>query len=202
METVPREVTKVDYYAIEHIKKYIPEVIPETTIETVPVERIVQRTEYIPVEKKTVRYPQAKIGEERHVVIDQREVVVGGGFVGGSVTTLPTQTIQTVTNPTIIQGGRVSTVGRVSAVGGYTTLGGVSTIGGVNTIGGGVTTIGGGLSTIGGGVGVNSIGSSNLVFPQSYQYTTAPVTSGQTITTVGGASSNIIGQPLTTYTRV
>lgn len=50
-ETVPREVTKIDYYAIEHIKKYIPEVIPETTIETVPVERIVQRTEYIPVEK-------------------------------------------------------------------------------------------------------------------------------------------------------
>jgi len=51
IETVPREVTKVDYYAIEHIKQYIPEVIPETTIETVPVERVVQRTEYIPVEK-------------------------------------------------------------------------------------------------------------------------------------------------------
>jgi hypothetical protein len=51
METVPREVTKVDYYAIEYLKQYIPQVIPETTVETVPVERIVQRTEYIPVER-------------------------------------------------------------------------------------------------------------------------------------------------------
>jgi hypothetical protein len=51
METVPREVTKVDYYAIEYLRQYIPQVIPETTVETVPVERIVQRTEYIPVER-------------------------------------------------------------------------------------------------------------------------------------------------------
>ena len=50
-ETVPREVTKVDYYAIEYLRQYIPQVIPETTVETVPVERIVQRTEYIPVER-------------------------------------------------------------------------------------------------------------------------------------------------------
>jgi len=50
-ETVPREVTKVDYYAIEYLRQYIPQVIPETTVETVPVERVVQRTEYIPVER-------------------------------------------------------------------------------------------------------------------------------------------------------
>jgi hypothetical protein len=50
-ETVPREVTKVDYYAIEYLKQYIPQVIPETTVETIPVERVVQRTEYIPVER-------------------------------------------------------------------------------------------------------------------------------------------------------
>ena len=51
METIPREVSKVDYYAIEHIKKYVPEVIAETHVEMVPVERIVTRTEYIPVER-------------------------------------------------------------------------------------------------------------------------------------------------------
>ena len=51
METIPREVAKVDYYAIEHIKKYVPEVIAETHVEMVPVERVVTRTEYIPVER-------------------------------------------------------------------------------------------------------------------------------------------------------
>jgi hypothetical protein len=53
-ETVPREVTKVDYYAIEYLKQYIPQVIPETTVETIPVERVVQRTEYIPVERYNI----------------------------------------------------------------------------------------------------------------------------------------------------
>ncbi len=50
-ETVPREVRKTDYYAIEYLRQYIPQVIPETTVETIPVERVVQRTEYIPVER-------------------------------------------------------------------------------------------------------------------------------------------------------
>lgn len=56
METVPREVAKVDYYAIEHIKKYVPEVIAETRVEMVPVERVVTRTEYIPVERLNLSY--------------------------------------------------------------------------------------------------------------------------------------------------
>jgi hypothetical protein len=61
METVPREVLSTDYYAVERIKQYMPQVIPEVTMETIPVERIVQRTEYIPVEKKIVHYPQETI---------------------------------------------------------------------------------------------------------------------------------------------
>ena len=44
METVPREVVSTDYYAIERVKQYVPQVIPEVTMETIPVERIVQRT--------------------------------------------------------------------------------------------------------------------------------------------------------------
>ena len=51
METVPREVISTDYYAVERVKQYVPQVIPEVTMETIPVERIVQRTEYVPVEK-------------------------------------------------------------------------------------------------------------------------------------------------------
>lgn len=50
-ETVPRTVNTTDYYAIEHVRQYVPEIIPEAIVETTPVERIVQRTEYIPVEK-------------------------------------------------------------------------------------------------------------------------------------------------------
>lgn len=44
METVPREVMSTDYYAVERVKQYVPQVIPEVTVETIPVERTVQRT--------------------------------------------------------------------------------------------------------------------------------------------------------------
>jgi hypothetical protein len=59
METIPREVVTVDYQAIEHIKQYVPQIIPERSVETYPVERIVQRTEYIPVERYTHSLTQA-----------------------------------------------------------------------------------------------------------------------------------------------
>ena len=51
VETIPREVVTTDYYAIEHRRNYVPQVTAEAIVETTPVERIVQRTEYIPVEK-------------------------------------------------------------------------------------------------------------------------------------------------------
>ncbi len=41
---VPREVVKQDYYAIEHLKQYIPEYVPEKVIvmveKAVPYKRI------------------------------------------------------------------------------------------------------------------------------------------------------------------
>jgi hypothetical protein len=60
-ETVPRTVVDQAYYAIEHRRQYIPQVIPEAIVETIPVERIVQRTEYIPIEKTIVHYPQQQV---------------------------------------------------------------------------------------------------------------------------------------------
>lgn len=51
VEEVPREVVATDYYAVENIKQYYKEIIPEKKIEMVPVERKVKKIEYIPVEK-------------------------------------------------------------------------------------------------------------------------------------------------------
>lgn len=48
---VPKEVTKIDYYAVEHIKQYIKEVIPEVKIETVKVPKTIKNVEHIPVER-------------------------------------------------------------------------------------------------------------------------------------------------------
>jgi len=58
METVPREVITTDYYAIEHVRNYVPQVTAEAIVETTPVERIIQRTEYIPYERTIVHPPQ------------------------------------------------------------------------------------------------------------------------------------------------
>ena len=51
VETVPREVVKQDYYAVEKRVQYYKEVVPEKKVEMVPVERKVKRYEYVPVEK-------------------------------------------------------------------------------------------------------------------------------------------------------
>lgn len=51
VEEIPREVVMTDYYAVENIKQYYKEVIPEKKIEMVPVEKKVKRVEYVPVEK-------------------------------------------------------------------------------------------------------------------------------------------------------
>jgi hypothetical protein len=58
METVPREVLATEYYAIEHVRNYVPQVTAEAIVETTPVERIIQRTEYIPYERTIVHPPQ------------------------------------------------------------------------------------------------------------------------------------------------
>lgn len=80
-ETVPREVARTDYYAIEYLKQYIPQVVPETTVEMVPVERVVTRTEYIPVERKIVHYPQTSLATEVQTRIDTG---LAYGSIGGT----------------------------------------------------------------------------------------------------------------------
>lgn len=49
METIPREVIKQDYYAVEKRVQYFKEIIPEKRIEMTQVERKVKRYEYVPV---------------------------------------------------------------------------------------------------------------------------------------------------------
>lgn len=51
IETVPREVIKQDFYALEHRVQYYKEIVPEKKIEMVPVERKIKRYEYVPVER-------------------------------------------------------------------------------------------------------------------------------------------------------
>lgn len=43
MEEIPMEVTVVDYLAVENIRQYQKEIIPEKTIEMVPVEKKIKR---------------------------------------------------------------------------------------------------------------------------------------------------------------
>jgi Epiplasmin protein len=53
IETIPKEVTVTDYYAVEYLRQYIPQYVPEKRIEYVQVPKKQIRYEYIPVE----RYP-------------------------------------------------------------------------------------------------------------------------------------------------
>lgn len=49
VETVPREVVTTDYYAVEHIRSYVPQVIPEKYVDYVAVERKNVSYQYIPI---------------------------------------------------------------------------------------------------------------------------------------------------------
>lgn len=48
-DVIPREVTKKDYYAIEHLRQYVPEYIPEVTTQMVQRPVPFKRIEYVPV---------------------------------------------------------------------------------------------------------------------------------------------------------
>ena len=56
VEEVPREVTVTDYYAVEYLRQYIPQYVPEKQIEYVDRERKVKKYEYIPVERYIYLY--------------------------------------------------------------------------------------------------------------------------------------------------
>lgn len=51
VELVPKEVVVTDYFAVEHIRKYLKEVVPEVRVETVSVPKIIRREEVFPREK-------------------------------------------------------------------------------------------------------------------------------------------------------
>jgi len=59
----------------------------------VPVERVVTRTEYIPVERKIVHYPETPIATTTTGIVGGGLVSGGysGGYIGGS-TVIPTAT--------------------------------------------------------------------------------------------------------------
>ncbi len=48
---MPRQRIETDYYAVEHLRYYEKQVIPEKSIEYVPVVRTFKRTEFVPVER-------------------------------------------------------------------------------------------------------------------------------------------------------
>lgn len=39
---VPKEVIKTDYYAVEHLKHYVKQTVPEIKIETIKVPKIIK----------------------------------------------------------------------------------------------------------------------------------------------------------------
>jgi len=60
----------------------------------VPVERVVTRTEYIPVERKIVHYPETPIATTTTGIVGGGIIgggLVSGGYIGGS-TVIPTAT--------------------------------------------------------------------------------------------------------------
>ena len=75
IEEVPREVTITDYYAVEYLRQYIPQYIPEKEIQYVAKERKVKRYEYIPVERQIVHYPEQPL---------EAEVRANQGYVSGA----------------------------------------------------------------------------------------------------------------------
>jgi len=51
VEVVPREVVVKDYYAVEHVRAYLKEIVPEVKIEYTTVPKIIKKEEVIPREK-------------------------------------------------------------------------------------------------------------------------------------------------------
>ena len=56
IENIPKEVTVTDYYAVEYLRQYIPQYVPEKRIEYVQVPKKQVRYEYIPVERYFFNY--------------------------------------------------------------------------------------------------------------------------------------------------
>lgn len=55
-ELVPRVITKHDYYAVEYIKEYVAEQIPEKSVRMVERKVPYKRIEYVPVTRYSLYY--------------------------------------------------------------------------------------------------------------------------------------------------
>jgi hypothetical protein len=171
----------------------------------VPVERVVTRTEYIPVERKIVHYPQTSLGAEVQTRIDAGLVtgattftrgatvvggpviggslvggqVVGGQIIGGSAVGGYTGALAGstyATGPAVVQGSNYRTQTVTTTQGPI--VGGTTVVGG--PIVGGANIVGGqviGGSTIGGSL-VGGATRGTYVTGPTYtttEYTSAPV---------------------------
>ena len=77
-EEVPREVIETDYYAVENIKQYYKEIIPEKKIEMVPVESKIKKVQYVPVE----RYHMAITAGRLCIILRERAGRLSRGRAG------------------------------------------------------------------------------------------------------------------------
>jgi len=155
-----------EYYAIEHIKNFVPQVCAEAIVETTPVERIIQRTEYYPVERTIVHPPQqtAQVTTVVDEVITTPGVVTGGysaGYAGYGAGYANTGYGNGIAAPGLISTGGLGGSGMLAGGSGYGAgygagYGGGYTSGMVSpAIGGGYGT---GYSTGGYGAGVPAVG--------------------------------------------
>jgi len=90
-ETVPREVVRVDQYAIEYLREYVPEVVATSSVQVIPQERLVQRTEFYPVERRVDLGIQnmRQLGGVVNVGAPMNHTVTSLGFTQGETFVTP-----------------------------------------------------------------------------------------------------------------
>jgi len=90
-ETVPREVVRVDQYAIEYLREYVPEVVATSNVQVIPQERLIQRTEFYPVERRVDLGMQnmRQLGGVVNVGAPMNHTVTSLGFSQGETIVTP-----------------------------------------------------------------------------------------------------------------
>ena len=163
-ETVPREVSRIDHYAIEYLREYVPEVVATSSTAVIPQERLIQRTEYYPVERQVTHGLQGmkQVGGVIGVGAAINHQVVSLGVTQGEtfVSTgapMPAQVVNYI--PGVATGVGVSTVG-VGAVG----------VGYPGPVGVGYPGVGIGTSVVAPAVTTTTVGVSGYpgVYPGAY----------------------------------
>ena len=174
-ESVPREVSRIDHYAIEYLREYVPEVVATTSTQVIPQERLIQRTEYYPVERQVT-----------HGLQGMKQV--GGVINVGAAINHQVVSLGVTQGETMVAQGAPMPAQVVNYVPGMATGGALGVSGvrmGATTIGGGYT----GASVVPGGVYPGAIGVSGMGagYGQSFGQTTVTgVTGGYSGYGVGG----------------